>query len=155
MYQWCEDLLGILFDQLENYERATVEYEQALKIDPNFSPAANNLAWIYSEQGGDLKEALNLAQIAFQTNPEDPHITDTLGWIYYKKKAYIQSIRYLRESKEKLPNNPIVRYHLGMAYYKADRNEQAKQELEASLSLSGKFPGSKQARETIQLIDSG
>lgn len=34
----------------------------------------------------NIDETLNLAQSAKREVPEDPHISDTLGWIYYKKK---------------------------------------------------------------------
>jgi uncharacterized protein HemY len=51
------------------------------------NPAAlNNLAYLISETpGGDLTQALTLAQKANQKLPQAPEIADTLGWIYLKK----------------------------------------------------------------------
>jgi hypothetical protein len=39
--------------------------------------------------------------------PDDPHISDTLGWIYYKKNVFSRAIVYLREANDKIQNNPI------------------------------------------------
>ena len=49
-----------------------------LALSPRFAPAANNLAWVLSEHGGDKDRALALAQTAKEQAPEDPHVTDTL-----------------------------------------------------------------------------
>ena len=50
-----------------------------------FAAAANNLAWVLAAHGGDKDKALALAQIATELVPEDPHVSDTLGWILYRR----------------------------------------------------------------------
>ena len=47
--------------------------------------------------------------------PDDPHISDTLGWILYKRGVYQQATALLRESAAKRPESPEIQYHLGMA----------------------------------------
>ena len=54
------------------------------------------------EQGGNLDVALNYAQTAREQQPNDPSIADTLGWLYYKKNAYILANSLLKEAVEKL-----------------------------------------------------
>jgi len=49
-----------------------------LALSPRFAPAANNLAGVLSEHGGDKDKALALAQTAKELVPEDPHVSDTL-----------------------------------------------------------------------------
>ena len=53
-------------------------YEKGLALNPRFATAANNLAWILSEHGGDRDRALALAQTAKEQAPEDPHLSETL-----------------------------------------------------------------------------
>ena len=108
-------LLGIIHESQKEYEKAQGHYQESLKINPRFAPAANNLAWILAERGGNLDSALSYAQTAREQMPNDPHIADTLGWIYYKKNAYPLAVNLLKESAEKLPNEPEVQYHYGMA----------------------------------------
>ncbi|OPX18673.1 MAG: hypothetical protein BZ151_13495, partial [Desulfobacca sp. 4484_104] len=90
-------------------------YEDALQVNAEFVPAMNNLAWLYAEHGGNIDRALSLAEDAKRLRPDDPRITDTLGWIYYKKNIFTRAAVYLREAAEKLGDNPVVHYHLGMA----------------------------------------
>jgi tetratricopeptide (TPR) repeat protein len=144
--------LGLIYESEKNYKKAQDFYEKALKINPNFVPAANNLAYIYAEHGGNIDVALNLAQKAREAMPEDPHVADTLGWIYYKKNIFATAIGYLKESVDKNPNHPVTRYHLGMAYYKNGNHDLAKNELQAALKLAGDFPGADEARSTIEAI---
>jgi tetratricopeptide (TPR) repeat protein len=123
-----------------------------LKINPKFPPAANNLAYLYAESGENIDEALALAQEAKRQVPDDPNISDTLGWVLYHKNIFSGAIPYLKEASEKIPDNPVVRYHLGMAYYKNDNKEMAKKELTVALKSDPKFPGAEKAKETLQAL---
>jgi len=145
-------LIGILYDSQKNHNKAREYYEKALKIDPKFAPAANNLAWIYSEYGGNIDIALDLAQRAKEKLPEDPGVSDTLGWIYYKKGAYLKAISLLKDSSEKLGDNPTVRYHLGMAYYKNGNKELARRELAKAIDINPKFDEAEEARRAIESL---
>ncbi|MDC4226014.1 MAG: tetratricopeptide repeat protein [Candidatus Manganitrophus sp.] len=104
---------------------------------------------MYAEHGGNIDRALTLAQMAKEKYPDDPAISDTLGWIYYKKNAFLKAVSLLEESAQKLSKNPIVRYHLGMAYYKSGQNGLAKKELSESLKLGKEFPGADEAERTL------
>ena len=64
-------LLGIIHDLRKEYDKAQARYEQALKLNPKFAPAANNLAWIQADHGGNLDVALSLAQTAREQQPND------------------------------------------------------------------------------------
>lgn len=142
-------LLGMIYEQRKEYDKAKARYEEALKLDGRFAPAANNLAWILIEQGGNSDLALTYAQTARERQPDDPNIADTLGWIYYKKNAFLKAASILKEAAEKLPGNPVVLYHFGMAQYKNGDAAAAKKALEASLKLSHNFPGAEEARKTL------
>lgn len=145
-------LKGVIYEAQKQQGHAQTEYEKALRIDPKFAPAANNLAWIYAEHGGNIDQALSLAQIAKERFPDDPGISDTLGWILYKKNIFLKAISHLEASAEKLPENPVVRYHLGMAYFKDGRKVLAKTELESALRLNADFPGAEEAKETLKSL---
>jgi uncharacterized protein HemY len=93
-------------------------------MNPRLVVAANNLAWIYSEHGGDPEKALQLAQTAKQEAPEDPRVSDTLGWILYKRGVYQRALALLKDSASKLPDNPQVQYHLGMGPKDASGGDQ-------------------------------
>ena len=117
--------------------------------DPTFGPAANNLAYLYSEHGGDQEKALALARTAKELMPDNPEVSDTLGWILYRRGDYEGAFRLLIESATKRPDNPEVQFHLGMAEYKMKNTEAAKRSLARALELSGDFRGNEVARQTL------
>lgn len=142
-------MIGIIHEQKKEHDKAKARYEKILGINAKFAPAANNLAWLLIEQGGNLDVALNYAQTAREQQPTDPAIADTLGWLYYKKNAYLLAIGLLKEAVEKLPTNPYVQFHLGMAQYKNGDKEDAKKSLQTALKLNQNFAGSNEARNAL------
>jgi tetratricopeptide (TPR) repeat protein len=138
-------LMGSVYEQKADIPNATRAYEKALSLSPRFVPAANNLAYLYSERGGDQEKALQLAQLAREAAPEDPQIADTLGRILYKRGVYQRAVALLRESADKLPGNPEVQYHLGMAAHKTGDNETARRALTAAVSSPTAFYGKDEA----------
>jgi tetratricopeptide (TPR) repeat protein len=75
-------LLGTIYDMQKQFDMSEKHYRAALDIDPQFAPAANNLAYMLSSREGDIDEALKFAQVAKEKLPDDPSVMDTLGWIY-------------------------------------------------------------------------
>jgi tetratricopeptide (TPR) repeat protein len=142
-------VLGIIHEVRKEYDKSRPHYEEILRLDPRFAPAANNLAYLLLREGGNLDTALSYAQTAREQKPDDPYIADTLGWIYYKKNAYLLAVNLLKEAVEKLPNDPVVQFHYGMAQYKNGNSAGAKKALQTSLTLSNDFSGSEEARKTL------
>jgi tetratricopeptide (TPR) repeat protein len=142
----------MIYDVQQKYDKTKEYYQKALKINPTFAPAANNLAYLYAEKGENIDEALNLAQSAKEQFPDDPHNSDTLGWVYYKKNGFSRAIVYLKEANEKVQNNPMMRYHLGMAYYKNGEKENARRKLKKALELDPRFSGSEETKEVLSKL---
>ena len=145
-------LLGTVYDVQGKYDQANAQYEQALKIDPQFAEAANNLAWNHAERGGNLDVALTWAQTAKRYAPNNPMISDTLGWIYYRKGIYGLATELLKESSLGLPKAPVAQYHLGMAYYRNGNTAQALETLQRALILKPDFLGAEEAHEVINQL---
>jgi len=78
-------IFGMIAEQGNEIQETQTHYRTTLEIETKFSPAANNLAWLMAEHGGNLDEALSLAESARTHQEDNPHIADTLAWIYYKK----------------------------------------------------------------------
>ena len=69
-------LSGILHQQEDDIPRAREAFEAIVGLNPGFAPAANNLAYIYSEYVGDYARALELAKTARQGAPDNPNVAD-------------------------------------------------------------------------------
>jgi tetratricopeptide (TPR) repeat protein len=143
-------ILGMIHERKKEVDKAKAKYEEVLKLNPKFGPAANNLAYILGEEGTNLDQALSYAQTAREQQPNDPSVADTLGWIYYKKNAYLKASSLLKEAVEKSPNNPIIHYHYGLTQQKNGDLAGAKKSLQASLKLSETFPGAEEAKKILK-----
>jgi tetratricopeptide (TPR) repeat protein len=140
---------GIVHELMGDIPKAREAYEKVLAINPRFAPAANNLAWIHSEHGGDREKALALAQTARDVAPDDPRISDTLGWILYRRGSYQRALSLLQESVAKLPDNPQVQYHLGMVYAQVGDQASARKALTAALASPADFQGKDEAKKVL------
>ncbi|MDL2321324.1 tetratricopeptide repeat protein, partial [Desulfosarcina sp. OttesenSCG-928-B08] len=145
-------LIGTIYDMQRQYDQSEVHYRAALNVDPQFAPAANNLAYLLTIRNGNLDEALKFAQIAKERMPEDASVMDTLGWVYYKKGLYDSAIQEFMASLEKMPDNPTVIFHLGAALFKKGDTEKAKSLLEKALKLSDQFDGADEAKKILSEI---
>jgi tetratricopeptide (TPR) repeat protein len=142
-------LIATVHERRGDIARAREAYEQLLAINPRFAPAANSLAWIYSEHGGDKEKALQLARTAKQLTPADPRVSDTLGWILYKRGVYHQARALLQESVAQLPDNIEVQYHFGMAAWKAGARQQAVAALQKAVASPTPFAGKDEASRVL------
>jgi Tfp pilus assembly protein PilF len=77
---------------------------------------------------------------------------DTLGWLFYLKGSYLSAISELQDSLKLDPLNPIIHYHLGLAYFKNDQPEEAKEFLEKALKINPNFEGAEEARNILKEI---
>jgi tetratricopeptide (TPR) repeat protein len=142
-------ILGLLYEQQEDYTRARANYEATLRINAQFAPAANNLAWLLVEHLEDGEHALSYAETARRIAPTDPYIADTLGWIYYRKQLYAKSASLLKEAVDRLPTHPLVLYHYGMVQYANKERDQAKQALDKFLTVAPDDPHAQEAKEVL------
>lgn len=145
-------ILGILHEQQENFPRAMASYEEALRLNPKFAPAANNLAWLLIERGGDKDRALFYAETAREVWPHDPHIADTLGWIYYHKQMFQKSVNLLQEVVDRFPDQPLIHFHYGMAQYANGNNVEARNSLNKFLTLSPADPHAFKVKEVLAAL---
>jgi tetratricopeptide (TPR) repeat protein len=142
--------IGLIQTQLRQFGAARDSYERLLAINPNFGPALNNLANIYSDQLSQLDKAYELAERARKALPDDPHAADTLGWIYFKKGLYHSALSVLEQSAAKLPAEPEPQFHLGMALSMIGNKDDARRALQRAAEASKDFPDKEEARRRLK-----
>ena len=128
--------LAMLREKLGQFAAARDSYEKLLTVAPNSVVALNNLAVLYAEHFGDLDKADELAKKAIQITQNEPHTDDTLGWIFFKKGDYTGAQRLLQQSVAKLPGQPDIEFHLGMANYMLGQDEIARTALQKVVEFS-------------------
>ena len=139
-------MVAVLLQLQNRLPQAEERYRQVLKLHPRAAVAANNLAALYGDQGGDLETALQLARIASEQLPNEPAVADTLGWILYKRGEYASAVGPLQACVAQAPRNAICQYHLGLAYLKINDTRRAREALETALRIDPAFDGAADAR---------
>lgn len=143
-------VIAMLLQSMNRLDEATARYERVIEIDRQAPVAANNLAWLYAERGGNIDIALQLAQTARRNLPNEPAVADTLGWIYVKKQQYDLAIRELVDAVAKDPENPEYQYHLGEAYVGKGDIPKARAALEKAVARP--FAASDAARKALNAL---
>ncbi len=152
-------LLGSLYENKHDLEKAKSAYQSALQLRRDDPTASNNLAYVLLETGGNADLALQLAQTARRALPGSSNVADTLGWAFYQKGVYQSAIDLFQEAiklaaKNKEPDNPLYHYHLGLAYAKADQPALARQHLERVLKLDPKYSDADDVRKQLAQLKS-
>lgn len=148
-------LLGSLEYSRGDFKRADEMYRKALGIEPDYPLAANNLAYLMLERGGNVDVAASLAQVARRGMPEEPTAADTLAWAYYKKGAYNLAIDLLTEALRASPNNPTYHYHIGMAYQGTHQRDQARDHLQKVLQLNPQDAHADEIQKALKTLERG
>lgn len=123
-------VLGNLRQQQRDYQAAGALYEEVLSLNPNYTSAQNNLAYVYAVHFGRNADALRLATRAYRAAPGNPAILDTFGLILVRTGQIAGGLKLLEKAALQLPEDPSVRLHLAQALLANGRNDEARVQLE-------------------------
>lgn len=145
--------LAALYESQGNHDAAMDEYAKALDKDPSSIAAANNLAMMlvtYRKDHASLDKAKALAKRL--EGSTSPAYLDTLGWVLYKSGELDPAVATLQNAVNKAPDSGLLRYHLGMALYRAGKTDAARDNLKIALKGNSKFFGRDEAKVTLDKI---
>lgn len=117
--------LGVVYDKAGNKQGCIDEMKTVIKIDPTHAEALNYLGYTYAELGMHLDEAEKLIKKAMEYKPKDGYITDSLGWVYFKRGMFQKAIKFLNSAAEFVPDDPTILEHLGDAHVEAKEIDKA------------------------------
>ncbi len=100
------------FDRTEKLEEARKDFEEALRLDPNYAPALAGLAWVEAEYYRNLdsdpsllRRAETLAQKALVIDPQLSDVHFTLGLIAGCRYEYRRAAEEFREARRLEPDS--------------------------------------------------
>jgi tetratricopeptide (TPR) repeat protein len=128
--------LGDAYAASGDQRKALDTYRSAVIADSHNAVAANNLAWVLSEQPKGLDEALKFAQTATRLDPNYADAVDTLGWVQFQRGNYADAVATLTKAGKLAPTRTDIAAHLGQAYLKAGSKTRALAELKRALAGS-------------------
>ncbi len=123
-------LLGNAHNYLKQYDQAIGYYDQALKLDANYTDAFNNRAityrdagLFYGQQQGDLPKSIQYLTEAQKALPNDYETVFGLGVAQGMSGNLNQAIDLFKKSTELQPNSAAAWRNLGNAYMNAGNTE--------------------------------
>jgi tetratricopeptide (TPR) repeat protein len=114
-------------------DQALEIYRNLAKLSPNDPMVLNNLAFLISETGKHVDEALDIVAQALQRSPGNPAILDTLGTIYLRKNWGSKATELFSRLIQKSPDNALYHYHFGLALRQIGDKAKARTELRSAL----------------------
>lgn len=141
LYQQAYDLLAeatrrdprdydLLYDQATLAEKLgrPDEMERLLRRiiseKPQYHHAYNALGYSFADRNIRLGEARQLIMKALEFAPDDPFITDSLGWVEFREGNKAEALRVLQKAYRARPDAEIAA-HLGEVLWSMGQREQA------------------------------
>ena len=119
-----------------NPAAAEKEFQQGLKLNPNYAPGHQWYA-VFLASEGRFDEAIGQITRARELDPLSLIIGDVVGWIYSLARQNDRAIEEFRKAVELDPNFYPTHYDLGMTYADEGRHQEAIAEMEKARTLSG------------------
>jgi tetratricopeptide (TPR) repeat protein len=134
------DRVSALFGQAIAYDNsgkpglAESKLKQAIALDPDQPLVLNYLGYFWVTRGEHIDEALGFLEHAYELQPGDPAIADSLGWALYRQGAYTAAADKLLQAVEGSPASSIMNAHLGDAYWQMGRKTEARYQWQRALA---------------------
>ncbi|OZY57917.1 hypothetical protein CJF39_18770 [Pseudomonas lundensis] len=106
--------------QLEKDLRAIIARE------PDNAMALNALGYTLSDRTTRYAEAKALIQQAYDINPDDPAVLDSLGWVNYRLGNLNEAEQLLRQALDRFPDQEVAA-HLGEVLWANGKQREARQ----------------------------
>jgi Flp pilus assembly protein TadD len=127
--------LGALYQQRGQYDMADREYQEALRLDPNFHKVHGALASLLAQRG-DLAGAEREYLKALRLDPDNNDIRIGLASFYERHGELDKAAREYRELVTRRPRDPLLRQNAGVFYHVVKRDpRRAEEEYQAALAL--------------------
>ncbi len=136
--------LADVFSSLNDFERATQAYQQAIELDRSYAWPYHGLAVILGEQGDYESAGLFFRQaIERHTRPADQAVSwDSLGDVYMALADYKQALAAYQEASRLTPHEAMPWYSLGNAYVALERDNEAIEPYRRAIELDPAYPWS-------------
>ena len=99
---------------------------QVMTAKPDYHHAYNALGYSFAERGVRLPEARDLIKKALEFAPDDPFITDSLGWVEFRMGNKTEALRILEGAYKTRPDAEIAA-HLGEVLWSLGQRDRAQQ----------------------------
>lgn len=115
---------AMVADKLKRFEDMEGLLRQIILNKPDFQHAYNALGYALADRNERLDEARSLIEKALSLAPNDPFISDSLGWVLFRQGKKAQAEKVLQAAYKTKPDVEIAA-HLGEVLWSLGKREAA------------------------------
>ena len=135
-------------ENLGKYGEMEIALRKIIGIDPQYQQAYNALGYSLADRNTRLEEAYALIEKAMKLAPDDPFITDSLGWVLFRQGKIDEAERQLQRAYQ-LRADPEIAVHLGeVLWIKGDKDGA----IALFKQVGTKDPGNELLRSTLSRL---
>jgi len=141
--------IGVIHGEAKNVEEAIRYMQIVLGLNPDHAGALNYVGYTFAERGQNLDEAEAMIARALELRPDDGYITDSLGWVYYKRARPLleqgntqearlwldRAVEELERAAQLTGGDPVISEHLGDVHLALGEKKRALENYEEALRL--------------------
>lgn len=116
---------SMVFEKLNKLADMERLLRRVIELKPDYQEAYNALGYSLAERNLRLPEARQLIQKALELSPNQPAITDSLGWVEYRLGNRDEAVRLLRDAYRAQPDVEIAA-HLGEVLWVSGQTDEAR-----------------------------
>jgi tetratricopeptide (TPR) repeat protein len=113
-------------DKMKRWPEARAQLDLGLKVSPDEPLLLNYLGYNSIERGENLVAAEAMIRRALALRPNDPSISDSLGWALYKRGRLAEAVATLQKASMADAGQSEINEHLGDALYQSGRRYEAR-----------------------------
>ena len=116
--------IGVIFEELKDYQKAKDCYEKTIIINPNHSPALNNLGNVFKNLE-EYQKAIKCYEKVIALNPNNADALNNLGNVFKNLEEYQKAIKCYEKVIALNPNNANAFNNLGNVFKNLKKNQKA------------------------------
>ena len=142
--------LADLYCRYDRLDDGIVLLEELVRDQPNDLTRLNALGFRLVEANRAIEQASIWLHRAYRLAPQSGFVTDSLGWLFFRKGRYHEALTFVRMASFRNPNDPEILRHLGDIYLKLGRKREAANVFKDALSKDPSFALRKILRQRIE-----
>ncbi|WP_232318752.1 tetratricopeptide repeat protein [Halomonas sp. GT] len=127
--------------EMGDIEAMERDLRQILHTEPDNADALNALGYTLADLNlqGRLEEARDLIERAYEADPSNPAILDSMGWVYFRLGQPDNALAWLESAYAQLPDQEVAA-HLAEVLHALGRSEEARQLIARILQRASYHP---------------
>lgn len=126
---------AVALERSGRWPDAQRDLDKALSLRPDQPEVLNYLGYSWVNRGERVKDGMAMIEKAVAAQPDEGAFVDSLGWAYYRLGDYPNAVETLEYAVMLDAGDAEINDHLGDAYWRAGRRDEAKFQWDAVLTM--------------------